>query len=36
MISSVPGIATMPVTAIAVRTLRKFARVRNAGARIEK
>ena len=35
MISNVPGIATIPVTAIAVRTLRKLARVRNAGARIE-
>ena len=35
MISSVPGIATIPVTAMAVRTLRKLARVRNAGARIE-
>ena len=36
MIRNVPGIATIPVTAIAVRTLRKLARVRNAGARIEK
>ena len=35
MINNVPGIATIPVTAIAVRTLRKLARVRNAGARIE-
>ena len=36
MIKNVPGIATIPVTAIAVRTLRKLARERNAGARIEK
>ena len=34
-ISSVPGIATIPVTEIAVRTLRKLERVRNSGARIE-
>ena len=35
MISNVPGIATIPVTAMAVRTFKKLARVRNAGARIE-